>query len=107
MGRAARASGEFLTGVLAGVVLGYVAALLLAPYEGLESRARLQGSATALRDRPRHLADEVQARVQRAVEQGRQAAAQTRAELERAAGMSPSDLASGPDDTAEAESTSI
>lgn len=87
MGRATRGFMEFVSGLLAGVALGYAAALLLAPAEGKESRTRLQDGADALRERPRQVADDVQARVMRAVEQGRQAASEARSELERTAGL--------------------
>lgn len=55
---------SFLTGVLAGAVVGGVAALLLAPYAGSE------------------LQDRVRVRMQELVEEGKRAAAARRAELE-------------------------
>jgi gas vesicle protein len=87
MRRASRALAEFLSGVVAGLAIGYVMALLLAPDEGTESRTRLKEGTEALRETPRQIAEEVQARVQRAVEEGRQAAAEARSELERSAGL--------------------
>jgi gas vesicle protein len=98
MGRAVRNLVEFVGGLLTGVVIGYTAALFLAPYEGAESRARLREGAGTLAERPRQMADDVQARVQRAVEQGKIAAAQARAELEEASGRPAEDFdqASGP-----------
>ena len=94
MGRATRGFMEFVSGLLAGVVLGYAAALLLAPAEGKEARTRLHDGADALRERPRQVADDVQARVLRAVEQGRQAASEARSELERSAGLASPELKS-------------
>lgn len=86
MRRSALAAAEFVAGAAVGFAVGYAAALLLAPYEGGESRLLLQARAEALKERPRRVAGQVQARVERAVEEGRRAAAETRAELESAAG---------------------
>ena len=55
---------SFLAGIMAGAVVGGVAALLLAPYSGLE----LQG--------------QMRARAQGLIEEGKRAAAARRAELE-------------------------
>lgn len=87
MGRAVRGFAEFLGGLVVGIAVGYAAAVLLAPYEGAESRARLYDGAGEFADRPRQMADNMQARFKRAVEQGRIAAAETRAELEKASGL--------------------
>ena len=78
---------EFAFGFAIGVSWGYLAAILLAPHEGATSRMLLQREAGALRRRPRQAVDQVQARVQYAVEEGRRAAAETRAELEATAGL--------------------
>lgn len=77
----------FAGGVLAGLVLGYVVAVLLAPEEGVETRARLQEGADALLTAPRDLADHAQARLQHALDEGRQAAADARAALEASSGL--------------------
>ncbi len=87
MGRAMRGFVEFVGGLVIGIAVGYAAAVLLAPHEGAESRAWLSDEAGAFADRPRQVADNMQARFQRAVEQGRIAAAETRAQLERASGL--------------------
>lgn len=103
MARASRAVIEFVSGLLAGITVGYAVALLLAPAEGSEARARVREGADAFRLTPRQVADEVHARIHHAVEQGRQAAADARAELEAAAGLhpfAPSDDSPGQDDAA-------
>lgn len=87
MGRAVRGFAEFAGGLLVGMAVGYAAAVLLAPYEGAESRARLYDGASSFSERPRQMAGNMQARFQHAVEQGRIAAAETRAELEKASGL--------------------
>jgi gas vesicle protein len=85
--RAIRALTEFAVGVLAGIAAGYATALLLAPSEGDEARQRVRQSAEAMKEAPGQVAEEVQVRVQRAVDQGRKAAEDARAELESAAGF--------------------
>jgi len=97
MGRDTNPFVDFVSGLVAGLTIGYAASLLFAPQEGAESRARLAVGAEALRDAPRTVLDEVQARLHRAVEEGRQAAEDARAELEAAAGLRP---AAHPDDDA-------
>jgi gas vesicle protein len=78
---------EFISGLLAGLTLGFAAALLLAPREGSVARSELHDQAEHLRHRPRELVGEVQARLEHAVQEGRLAAAEMRAELEASAGL--------------------
>jgi len=59
-----RKLGNFLAGLVAGAIVGGVAALLLAPYSGEKTR------------------NEIQTRVELLVEEGRRAALERRAELE-------------------------
>ena len=80
---------QFMGGLMVGVAVGYVMAVVLAPGEDADPRQRLQESAQALRSAPR----QVQTRIQTAVEEGQRAAAQTRAEMESAAGVRPPDPA--------------
>jgi hypothetical protein len=76
---------QLMGGFVAGLSVGYVVAVLLAPGEDGDPRARLQDGAAALKDAPR----QVQARVQTAVAEGQRAAAETRADLESTAGLRP------------------
>lgn len=73
---------RFVSGVLVGVAFGYVLAQLLAPSDGGEMRHAFGGQSDALREGQRQLADAAQARIRRAVEEGRRAADAARAELE-------------------------
>jgi hypothetical protein len=73
-------------GVVAGLAVGYVIAVLLAPEEGAEAHGPIQLSAAAVRDAPR----QVQARVQAALAEGQRAAAATRADLAASAAGRPS-----------------
>lgn len=95
LGGSSRSVMDFMVGVVSGLALGYVFGLLMAPDEGAASRARLQESAEAWREAPRQVVDEMQLRVHRAAEAGRQAAAETRAELESASGLRRSEDSSG------------
>lgn len=79
---------QFMGGLLVGMAVGYVAAVILLPGEDSDPRQRLQGSAAALRAAPR----QVQSRLQTAVEEGQRAAAQTRADMEAAAGVRETDV---------------
>jgi gas vesicle protein len=85
MGTLLRWAGKFVGGAVVGLALGYVAAVLLAPDEGDDGRPKRLEGAEAFREVPRLLIDDMQARLQFAVEEGRQAAAAARAELETAA----------------------
>lgn len=93
MGKLLRSTGDFVSGVVAGLTLGYAVALLLAPSEGRQARTRLREGAAgafkegadAIRQAPLGILDEVQARIQFAMEEGRRAAAAARAELEASA----------------------
>jgi gas vesicle protein len=78
---------DFAGGVVAGFAFGMVAALLLAPREGDATRARISTSAEDALNKPLEVVDDLQARVNRAIEEGRQAAAQARAEMEATAGI--------------------
>jgi gas vesicle protein len=78
---------DFTGGVVAGFAFGVVAALLLAPSEGEEMRARISSSAEDALQKPRDVVDDLQTRVSRAIEEGRQAAAEARAEMEQSAGI--------------------
>jgi len=107
LGRLVRAMAVLMLGVAAGVGLGYLIGLLVRHFEGAGSPAELQARALALRDKPLELAGEVQARFQLAMQEGRLAAAETRAALEaelprRAGGPDrppdPSRLAAQPDE---------
>ena len=80
-----RALVQLMGGFVAGLAVGYVVAVLLAPDGEGDPRARLQDGAAALKDAPR----QVQARVQTAVAEGQRAAAETRADLESTAGLRP------------------
>jgi gas vesicle protein len=87
MSKAVKALGDFTSGVIAGLTVGIVTALLLAPREGEETRNLLADGTEGALNRPRELADDIQARILRAIEEGRQAAAEARAELEASAGI--------------------
>lgn len=81
--RALRSLVEFVAGFAFGAAIGYFAAVLLAPNEGAASRDLLLEESDVLRRKPREKVDLLQARIQFAVEEGRRAAAEARAELER------------------------
>lgn len=81
MTKATRWLGDFVGGVTLGLAVGYVVAVLLTQREGEDTRAKLLEGAEALREAPRALVDDVQARFQFAIEEGRTAAAAARAEL--------------------------
>jgi gas vesicle protein len=87
MSRNIQAIVGFSAGVVAGLAVGYVAAVLLAPDEGAATRLKLQGGANALLAKPRGAADQLQARLQQAMDEGRHAAAETRAALEASSGL--------------------
>ena len=78
---------DFTGGIVAGLTVGFGVALLLAPREGEETRALLSEGADEARHKPREVVDDLQSRVNRAIEEGRQAAADARAELEESAGL--------------------
>jgi gas vesicle protein len=80
-----RALVQLMGGFVAGLAVGYVVSVLLAPDDGVDPRTRLQDGAMALKDAPR----QVQARVQTAMAEGQRAAAETRADLEATAGLRP------------------
>jgi gas vesicle protein len=80
-----RALLQLVGGFVAGMAVGYVVAVLLAPDEGAETLERVRSGATALRTAPH----QVQARLHLAVEEGQRAAAATRADLEATAGGRP------------------
>jgi gas vesicle protein len=64
-------SAAVLLGFLSGAALGAVAALLLAPRAGHESRDMLRGYAKRAEDRLRDLVDEAGHQIEEVVEQGR------------------------------------
>jgi gas vesicle protein len=64
-------SSAVLLGFLSGAALGAVAALLLAPRAGHESRDMLRGYAKRAEDRLRDLVGEAGHQIEEAVEQGR------------------------------------
>lgn len=64
-------SAAVLLGFLSGAALGAVAALLLAPRPGRESRDMLRGYAKRAEDRLRDLVDEAGHQIEEVVEQGR------------------------------------
>lgn len=70
-----------------GAAFGYFAALLMAPEEGAEARRRLSEQAARLTTAPREGADRLKARIDYAVDEGRRAAAETRAEIEQQTGL--------------------
>lgn len=87
MGRFLRDISDFGGGLLAGFAFGVVAGLLVAPREGEETRAILADTADDALHKPREVVDDLQSRVNRAIAEGRQAAADARAEMESAAGI--------------------
>jgi len=96
MARAVRGLIEFMSGMMVGIAMGYAAALLLAPAEGDENRARVREGAEAIRETPHQVAEQVQSRVQQAVEQGRRVASEARTELESVAGLDRAPAAAPP-----------
>ncbi|HEX2056023.1 MAG TPA: YtxH domain-containing protein [Nitrospiraceae bacterium] len=64
-------SAAVLLGFLSGAALGAVAALLLAPRAGRESRDLLRGYAKRAEDKLRDLVDEAGHQIEEVVEQGR------------------------------------
>jgi len=89
MSKSVRSFTDLMSGIVAGLTVGFVTALLLAPEEGDETRAKLGGGADEALRKPREIADDIQSRVNRAIEEGRQAAAEARAEMEASAGLRP------------------
>ena len=87
MGRAFWGIVDFAGGIVAGFAFGAVAALLLAPREGADTRAKLSTAAEEALQKPRDVVDDLQTRVTRAIEEGKQAAADARAEMEATAGI--------------------
>lgn len=85
--RVLRDLADFGGGMIAGVTVGFVAALLLAPHEGEETRALIREGAGDAMQKPGDVVDDLQSRVNRAIEEGRQAAAEARAEMEGSAGI--------------------
>ncbi len=73
---------KLASGLLTGVGLGYLIGWLIVHFKDARSPEDLQARAQALADKPREVKGQIQARIQLAVEEGRQAAAETRAELE-------------------------
>ncbi|MFN2251118.1 MAG: hypothetical protein ACK2UL_04305 [Anaerolineae bacterium] len=100
MVRALVSIGKFGMGLLVGGSLGYFVAVLLAPQEGALSRGALGDESDALRRGPRETFDGLQARILFAIEEGRRAAEETRAELERGLLMPVGDAGSGTDSDA-------
>ncbi len=87
MGSFMRSIADFGGGLVAGFAFGVVAGLLVAPREGEETRALLADTADDALHKPREVVDDLQSRVNRAIAEGRQAAADARAEMESAAGL--------------------
>jgi gas vesicle protein len=87
MSKTLRTIADLASGVVAGLTVGFVTALLLAPEEGDETRSKLTAGAEGALKKPRELADDIQVRVNRAIEEGRQAAAEARADMEASAGL--------------------
>jgi hypothetical protein len=87
MTQALRGLMQLAIGFVFGLALGYALAQVLAPTEGEETRRRLEREAETLRQRPRKAATEAQSRIHHAIEEGRRAAEDARAELEAQAGL--------------------
>jgi hypothetical protein len=87
MVRVLRAVVGFVAGFAVGSAFGYAATTLLTPYEGQQARYRLLRDSATLRALPRERVDSLQARIQYAVDEGRRAAAETRAEIEAQTGV--------------------
>ena len=87
MSKGLRGIADLASGIVAGLTVGFVTALLLAPQEGDETRSQLEDGVDTAIQKPKHMADDLQARVHRAIEEGRQAAAEARAEMEAQAGL--------------------
>lgn len=77
------------TGFMTGAGVGYLLGLAANHFKDARTPEDFQMRAQALADKPREVADQLQARIEQAVEEGRQAAAQTRAELEAEASRRP------------------
>ena len=73
--------GEFFAGFLIGAIVGGVAALLLAPQSGEETRQRLEESGIELKERGRIALEEQKAKLEQAIEEGKEAAAKKREDL--------------------------
>ena len=87
--RLLRAVVRFTTGFAIGFVLGYAAAMLWTPCDGASARLALHGEAERLPTRPREVLQDARHRVRHAVDEGRKAAAEARAELEASSGLYP------------------
>ncbi|HEU4684233.1 MAG TPA: YtxH domain-containing protein [Nitrospira sp.] len=74
-------SGAVLLAFVGGVVAGVMAGLLLAPQAGEETRRALQGYAKRKEEELIEKAKEARAALQEAIDQGRQLAAETRADV--------------------------
>ena len=72
---------KFVLGLLLGFGLGIGVGLLLAPQSGEATRAQLEEQGVMLRDRSSGLGDELRARANEALTQGRDMYARTRDEL--------------------------
>ena len=72
---------NYLWGLLAGFALGVAAGLLLAPQSGEATRAQLTEQGIMLRDRTGKLPEELRARANDAVEQGREMYSRTKDDL--------------------------
>lgn len=83
-------------GLLTGVGVGYLLGLVADHFKDARSPEDFQMRAQALAGKPREVADQLQARIEQAVEEGRQAAAETRAELEAEASRRPAPAAARP-----------
>jgi gas vesicle protein len=76
--------GEFFAGFLIGAIVGGVAALLLAPQSGEETRQRLEESGIELKERVTELSAEARQRAEELQERGRIILEEQKAKLEQA-----------------------
>lgn len=72
---------KFTVGLLVGFGLGVAAGLLLAPQAGEDIRARLGEQGIMLRDRSKDMGDDLRARANDALAQGREMYQRTKGEL--------------------------
>ena len=76
-----KAFGGFLIGFFLGGLIGVAAGILLAPQSGEETRTVLREKGIELKTRAEDLTEEGRARLQEAIEEGKESAARTRQQL--------------------------
>ena len=76
-----KAFAGFLVGFILGGLIGVAMGILMAPQAGEETRALLKEKGIELKTRAEDLTDEGRARLQEAIEEGKDAAARTREQL--------------------------